>query len=556
MGSQNGTIIFIDTRVPEIAWTRDVSQSRITSLNIVNLEASHSVGLFVGDLVGVARCYTLNASFDLLWNYTLGDKIMHDIAMGDLDGDLIPEIITGTTSSIFCISSSGTIMWNSSVYGSFGDTNPLLVDFDRDGKLNLIFYSTSFKGFYCIDMSTFSLLWSRSSYATSKIAICDVNLDGTFELVSTLSSGVQIHYLLNETTGYFVEEYEYIEGFSMNSLTFSIYDLDSDGILELLVAGYIVGLKSYYCFISAWSLNCSSWGVPGPTACRGGSWLENCDFTDTDRDRLTDAMERCIGTNPFAIDTDFDTDDDYAEIMNGTNPLVPDTVPSVPRVLLHVHEAPVYSGLVNFSWNYTGDSATVDNYTLQVSTSCLFDTTVLSIPGIVPAPGTTSTNASLHFPTGCYFWRVGALNGNGTCEWSVPASFSFVLNDFAPSLVDCSVNPPSGNQTTLFTFTTVYFDLDNDYPTGVYVVFNGTAHAMVKQDPSDVYYVDGCNYACTICPLVPGNFTYRFESGDNKFSIQTPCEPLVVTETNEAAPGLSFTIENQGVVDVFVFTVT
>ncbi len=448
---------------------------------------------------------------------------MSDIAVGDLDGDLVPEIITGTDSSIFCVSCSGTIVWNSSVYGGFGSSNPLLVDVDRDGTLNLIFFSTSFQKYYCIDMSTFSLLWTRSSGYPYKVAICDVNFDGTFELISNYGNVIAIYYRLNEPATNIVEYY-----YARDQASFSLYDLDSDGALELIFTGNHRDLKMPSLEISCWSLNCPSWSVPGPTACRGGSLLGNNDFTDTDRDGLTNALERCIGTNPFTVDTDSDMLDDYAEIINGTNPIFSDFI------FLNAHKAPVYSGLVNFSWNYTGDIAMVDNFNLHISNSSSFDTTLLSIPGIMPAPGTTSTNASLHFPTGCYFWRVAALKGNETCEWSVPASFSFILNDFTPRLENSSVNPSSGNQSTPFIFTATFMDADNNPPQEVSLVLNGTVLAMEQQDPGDLDYVDGCTYTLTMNVLPAGTYVYHFRCNDGQFSNQTGDAVLVVLHANLA----------------------
>ena len=84
-----------------------------------------------------------------------------------------------------------------------------------------------------------------------------------------------------------------------------------------------------------------------------------------------------------------------------------------------------------------------------------------------------------------------------------------------PELTNGAVDPKSGDQYTQFTFTVNYTDQENDGPSYIYVVINGTAYAMVKQYGSDSDYTDGCIYNRTIT-LAPGahNYTYYFECSD------------------------------------------
>nr|MDO8115511.1 hypothetical protein [Candidatus Sigynarchaeota archaeon] len=296
LGCQDGTLIFIDTQTRAIGWEYNASSSMITALCILNLDAGDPVGLFVGDGAGRARCYALNSSFNLLWTFTLSSSIRPYITVGDVDGNLIPDVIFSTSDSIFCISCSGDVVWTSSAYGGFS-ANPLLVDIDKDGTLNLIFSTSS--STCCVDMTTNSSVWVKPC-GPIKISVCDINFDDTFEIILDRISQIDI---ISGSTGVLVGSYS--DG--LDYTDFSICDLDDDGILELLRVGRHHGMKAFFAGLICWNLNCPRWCVPGSSATRGGSFLETNDYTDSDGDGLSNDLERCIGTNPFVIDTDFDT---------------------------------------------------------------------------------------------------------------------------------------------------------------------------------------------------------------------------------------------------------
>jgi len=100
------------------------------------------------------------------------------------------------------------------------------------------------------------------------------------------------------------------------------------------------------------------------------------------------------------------------------------------------------------------------------------------------------------------------------------AIISNVTNENAPVLSSGSVSPSTGNQTTLFNFTVIYSDQDENYPKYVKVLINETSFLMEKQDPLDRVYSDGCLYQC-LTYLQPGTYNYIYETSDWMFTNAT-----------------------------------
>ena len=107
------------------------------------------------------------------------------------------------------------------------------------------------------------------------------------------------------------------------------------------------------------------------------------------------------------------------------------------------------------------------------------------------------------------------------------------------SVLHHSVNDPHFN----FNFTVIYVDQDNNPPSYVNLVINGTRYLMQKQNLSDNYYLDGCIYQFSTY-LHSGVYFYFFECSDNLFYNLTNNEKLVYH------PG--FTVTHSSNLDLFV----
>ncbi|MHA1478666.1 MAG: LamG-like jellyroll fold domain-containing protein, partial [Promethearchaeota archaeon] len=121
--------------------------------------------------------------------------------------------------------------------------------------------------------------------------------------------------------------------------------------------------------------------------------------------------------------------------------------------------------------------------------------------------------------------------------------FTVSFNNYIePELTNGNVLPRIGDQTTEFNFTVIFRDEDDNVPSYVNVVINGTAHAMEKTFPFDDNYTDGCFYEYTTF-LLPSeyNYTYYFECSDGKFANTTTAfNDLTVNKVNYNSPQLLF----------------
>ncbi|MFX0102599.1 MAG: DUF2341 domain-containing protein, partial [Candidatus Hodarchaeota archaeon] len=114
-----------------------------------------------------------------------------------------------------------------------------------------------------------------------------------------------------------------------------------------------------------------------------------------------------------------------------------------------------------------------------------------------------------------------------------------LVNNNSPSLTAPIVNPSTGNTTTIFNFTVVYTDLDDDAPSFVNVLINGTPYSMNEFDPYDWDNMDGTVYKYSTY-LQPGNWNYSFECGDGKYTNSTSTySNLTVTVVNVNPPSLT-----------------
>ena len=109
-----------------------------------------------------------------------------------------------------------------------------------------------------------------------------------------------------------------------------------------------------------------------------------------------------------------------------------------------------------------------------------------------------------------------------------------------PELTNGNVSPTLGNQGTLFDFSVLYTDLNNDDPSYVTLFINETSHFMEKVIPSDNDYTDGClyHYQSYLAPSV-FNYSYYFECNDTiATNATTIFSNLKVEESNSYSPEL------------------
>jgi len=223
------------------------------------------------------------------------------------------------------------------------------------------------------------------------------------------------------------------------------------------------------------------------------------------------------------------TTDDFSILFTPTNGYIQPKLPA--------NGTTSYTGLINFSWESLKFYQAV-NYTWQLSNITDFSTILQQTTGILGTTGTTTKGIVVSQPTGAYYWRVRPTSGIFNGDWTIGFTLFLVLNDVAPVLSNAVVDPPSGNQLTMFNFSIDYSDSDNNAPVTIQFVINDTTYDMEKAIQSDENYIDGCTYF-KILRLKPGSYEYYFQCFDDVFTSNTSLfTGFDVIEINYNAPML------------------
>ncbi len=179
----------------------------------------------------------------------------------------------------------------------------------------------------------------------------------------------------------------------------------------------------------------------------------------------------------------------------------------------------IFSNLLDFSWSSLDIGV---NFTLQVSNMSDFSHIVFQSENIAETPTVTNFSVPLSIIQGQYYWRVRSTYGNYTGSWSDYFSFTLHINDYSPNLALDDFSPTTGTKDTIFRFTVIYSDLDNNAPEYVEILINEISYFMEKLNPSDIDFTDGCIYQF-ITLLTPSTTTYTisFECSDGAFQYST-----------------------------------
>ena len=86
---------------------------------------------------------------------------------------------------------------------------------------------------------------------------------------------------------------------------------------------------------------------------------------------------------------------------------------------------------------------------------------------------------------------------------------TITINNSAPTLINFTMTPSVGNSSTLFNFTVIYRDVDNDAPQYINITINGISYEMREANASDTNFVDGKLYY----------FNKTFENGIHELNI-------------------------------------
>ncbi|UCG70299.1 MAG: hypothetical protein JSV09_04585 [Thermoplasmata archaeon] len=100
---------------------------------------------------------------------------------------------------------------------------------------------------------------------------------------------------------------------------------------------------------------------------------------------------------------------------------------------------------------------------------------------------------------------------------SANVQFSYVPGFWPPILTSGNVTPWTGDQDTQLNFTVTYTDIDNDTPSFMNVVINGTSFTMDQQNSTDTDFTDGCVYEY-VTTLTAGTYNFSFQCSDGLYN--------------------------------------
>ncbi len=333
----------------------------------------------------ISHVYVLNGlNGSLVWGYRIHDQWAPDSfpdilnadtspALGDIDGDGDCDIVVA--SNYYSVTAfdgtTGGFLWryDSNITNLFYGTSPALVDIDQDGGLDVLIGWLN-ASVIALQGATGSLLWGSDKwYGLGRIALGDVNGDGTLDAVIGGRTG-QSHaestvandqiFALDTITGTLLWVYEandiigsspsladvdgdggldvlivdlvdgpcVLDGTSgkllwshsydlFSAVTPVVYDIDDDGDLDLIGGSgalYAIELSTHSGRIF-WE------GLSGDISFQRRGSVE---VIDSDNDLLSTYSESMYGTNPSLNDTDFDGMPDGWEVSNSLDPLVND----------------------------------------------------------------------------------------------------------------------------------------------------------------------------------------------------------------------------------------
>jgi len=168
----------------------------------------------------------------------------------------------------------------------------------------------------------------------------------------------------------------------------------------------------------------------------------------------------------------------------------------------------ITSNLITFSWSSLDTGFGVVNFTLQVSNFTDFSHIIYQSVDIAETPIITNLSVPL------------SINYNGS--WSSYAKFTYVINENTPLLVLDDITPTNGTSSTIFRFTVIYSDLDNNAPEFVRILINGNPYFMEMVGPLEEDFTVGYMYQY-ITLLEPSTAAYNisFECSDGVFQYAT-----------------------------------
>ena len=238
---------------------------------------------------------------DILWWYDLNAPSFGSAAVGDIDGDSMPEIIFGTyfnDEHIYALNAEdGSLLWSYNT-GGCNDASPVIADVDLDGELEVIVPASSPSRLYCFNGATGQIEWDTTTgYGNcidSPPAVADIDNDGKPEIVlGTFNGNV---FAFNGEDGSVAWHINLGTNSAIESGP-NILDLDGDEDFDVLVAQW-GGDNRVYALNGQDGSTIWYSDIPQDYMYHGGS------FADIDEDGKSEIVIGCYDKHIYCFDSD------------------------------------------------------------------------------------------------------------------------------------------------------------------------------------------------------------------------------------------------------------
>ena len=199
-----------------------------TALAAADMDGDGTQEIIAGDRDGHVVC--IGAAGDIRWSYQGDHGWTLCPAVADLDGDGTPEIlVAGTEVPLVCLSNQGAERWR--LAERTNGASPVVADLNGDGIPEI---ACGIDSALALVDSTGNVVWRlpMTRPIDSAITVVDANRDGIFEVYAVDLAGILICADANGKELWRAD----VEERARRSP--SVGDVDGDGEVELLVAGY------------------------------------------------------------------------------------------------------------------------------------------------------------------------------------------------------------------------------------------------------------------------------------------------------------------------------
>ncbi|MHA1791270.1 MAG: DUF2341 domain-containing protein [Promethearchaeota archaeon] len=128
---------------------------------------------------------------------------------------------------------------------------------------------------------------------------------------------------------------------------------------------------------------------------------------------------------------------------------------------------------------------------------------------------------ALQLAPGNYTYHFSASDGKHVVNSSQEYALEVInINPTPPSLINLGVDPTMGRNDSIFNFSVMYIDPDNNQPLSVNITINSTIYQMLPVNPLDTNYIDGAWYYFSTS-LVNGYYQFEVTCFDGIYQVNS-----------------------------------